>query len=152
MAPRRQLAALLVLALALSACASDPTQPATASADESPTAEPSAPAATAGQPSPSDATTTCDAPIRVALVTDVGGIDDNGYSQATYEGMTAAATAARSSSASIRARTSTASIRKTSAASRFASSACGPARRAASPRCWATPTVQCAGRMRSWSV
>ena len=43
---------------------------------------------------PSAATVTCDAKLKVGLVTDVGRINDKGFNQSAYEGMLAAAEAA----------------------------------------------------------
>ena len=53
-----------------------------------------APSVAAPSVEPSAATVTCDAKIKVGLVTDVGRINDKGFNQSAYEGMLAAAEAA----------------------------------------------------------
>ena len=55
---------------------------------------PSEAASEAPSVEPSAATVTCDAKIKVGLVTDVGRVNDKGFNQSAYEGMLAAAEAA----------------------------------------------------------
>jgi len=55
---------------------------------------PSEAASEAPSSEPSPATVTCDAKIKVGLVTDVGRINDKGFNQSAYEGMQAALAAA----------------------------------------------------------
>jgi basic membrane protein A and related proteins len=59
-----------------------PTQAATEAPTEAPTSE------------PTPVAVTCDTPLRVGLVTDVGRVNDKGFNQSAYEGMLAAQTAA----------------------------------------------------------
>ena len=85
---------LAAATLVLTACA-DTGNPTTSFSPTPPASAPtSRPSASTSAPSPSETTVTCDAAMRVALITDVGGIDDMGYSQSAYEGMEAAAAAA----------------------------------------------------------
>ncbi|MDQ3553471.1 MAG: BMP family ABC transporter substrate-binding protein [Chloroflexota bacterium] len=98
---RSPLSLLLVLALVAVAC----------NQAGGPTGQPSAPGGTASQPSaePSPEPSgedpsgppasggeapTCDTPVRVGLVTDVGRVNDKGFNQSAYEGMLAAEEAA----------------------------------------------------------
>jgi basic membrane protein A len=84
------------LAIIVAACSggATPEPSAEPSAEPSPSAaasvEPSA------EPSPSPDAATCEQPLKVGLVTDVGRINDKGFNQSAYEGMIAAAEVAPS--------------------------------------------------------
>jgi basic membrane protein A len=73
--------------------AAAPSESAAAPSDAAPSD--AAPSESAAAPSESAATeVTCDEPLSVGLVTDVGRVNDKGFNQSAYEGMLAAAEAA----------------------------------------------------------
>jgi basic membrane protein A len=78
------------LAIIVAACSSG----ATPEPSPEPSAEPSPSAAASvepsAEPSPSPDAATCEQPLKVGLVTDVGRINDKGFNQSAYEGMEAA--------------------------------------------------------------
>ena len=78
------------LAILVAACSGGgaTTSPSTAASEPPPSVAPSV--APSQAPSASPAGLTCDAPIKVGLVTDVGRINDKGFNQSAYEGMEAA--------------------------------------------------------------
>ena len=83
--------AIIVAACGPGAATTSPSAAAPSVAPSSAASEaPSAPASV----EPSAATVTCDAKIKVGLVTDVGRVNDKGFNQSAYEGMLAAAEAA----------------------------------------------------------
>jgi len=83
---RRQLpAVLLTLALVAGACSPvlDPSP--------TPTATNEGPSQAPASPSPSPPPSPCRTPLRVVLVTDVGGVDDGAFNSAAHEGLLRAA-------------------------------------------------------------
>lgn len=80
------------LAIFVAACSGGGATPAPSTAASEPPASvaPSESAAASEAPSASPAGLTCDTPIKVGLVTDVGRINDKGFNQSAYEGMEAA--------------------------------------------------------------
>jgi basic membrane protein A len=85
--------------LLLAACTGPAASP-TPATTPAPTTAPTTAPTDAATPAPTDAVTpapseptavTCDTPIKVGLVTDVGRINDKGFNQSAYEGMEAAA-------------------------------------------------------------
>ncbi|MDQ3492368.1 MAG: BMP family ABC transporter substrate-binding protein, partial [Chloroflexota bacterium] len=104
---RSPLSLLLVLALVAVACnqagaptgqpslpgATDSQPSAPGATDSEPSAEPSGEASSSPAASGGEAVT-CETPVRVGLVTDVGRVNDKGFNQSAYEGMLAAEEAA----------------------------------------------------------
>jgi basic membrane protein A len=85
------------LALIVAACGGGgaTTAPSTAPSEAPSVAPSEAPSeAPSASPSESAAAITCDTPVKVGLVTDVGRVNDKGFNQSAYEGMLAAAEAA----------------------------------------------------------
>jgi basic membrane protein A len=84
------------LAIIVAACGpgAASSAPSAAAPSVAPSVAPSEVASEAPSVEPSAATVTCDAKIKVGLVTDVGRINDKGFNQSAYEGMLAAAEAA----------------------------------------------------------
>jgi basic membrane protein A and related proteins len=83
--------AIIVAACGPGAASSAPSAPASVAPSVAPS---EAPSGEAPSTEPSAATITCDTPIKVGLVTDVGRVNDKGFNQSAYEGMLAAAEAA----------------------------------------------------------
>lgn len=86
--------AIIVAACGPGAASTAPSAPASAPASVAPSVAPSEAASDAPSVEPSAATVTCDTPLKVGLVTDVGRVNDKGFNQSAYEGMLAAAEAA----------------------------------------------------------
>jgi basic membrane protein A len=84
--------AIIVAACGPGAASSAPSAPASVAPSVAPSE--AAPSEEAPSVEPSAATVTCDAPIKIGLVTDVGRVNDKGFNQSAYEGMLAAAEAA----------------------------------------------------------
>lgn len=83
------------LAILLAACSGGGASTApSAEASVAPSAEASAEPSAETSAEPSAEGVTCDAPIVVGLVTDVGRVNDKGFNQSAFEGMEAAAEAA----------------------------------------------------------
>ena len=104
---RSPLSLMLALALLAVACnqagaptgqpslpgATDSQPSAPGATDSEPSAEPSG-EAPSGPPASGGEAVTCETPVRVGLVTDVGRVNDKGFNQSAYEGMLAAEEAA----------------------------------------------------------
>jgi basic membrane protein A len=80
------------LAIFVAACGGGGATASPSAESAAPTVAPSAEATPEVTPEPSEATgITCDTPLSVGLVTDVGRVNDKGFNQSAYEGMLAAA-------------------------------------------------------------
>jgi basic membrane protein A len=89
------------LAIFVAACSNGTaTSPSAPAASEPMASEPAASQPMASEPAASASApaegVTCDTPLKVGLVTDVGRVNDKGFNQSAYEGMLAAAEAAPS--------------------------------------------------------
>jgi len=82
------------LAIIVAACGPAGTSTAPSVAPSAPSVAPSTGPSVEPSVEPSAATVTCDAKLKIGLVTDVGRINDKGFNQSAYEGMQAAADAA----------------------------------------------------------
>jgi basic membrane protein A len=87
------------LAIFVAACGGGTgTSPSAPAASEPAASEPAASQPAASEPAASASApaegVTCDTPLKVGLVTDVGRVNDKGFNQSAYEGMLAAAEAA----------------------------------------------------------
>ena len=85
------------LAIFVAACSGGGATASPSAESAAPTVAPSVEASAEATPEPSEATgVTCDEPLSIGLVTDVGRVNDKGFNQSAYEGMLAAAEAAPS--------------------------------------------------------
>jgi basic membrane protein A len=85
------------LAIFVAACGGGGATASPSAESAAPSVAPSVEASAEATPEPSEATgVTCDEPLSIGLVTDVGRVNDKGFNQSAYEGMLAAAEAAPS--------------------------------------------------------
>jgi basic membrane protein A len=79
------------LAIFVAACSGGGATASPSAASAAPSVEASAAPSVEASAAPSEATgITCDAPLSIGLVTDVGRVNDKGFNQSAYEGMEAA--------------------------------------------------------------
>ena len=79
------------LAIFVAACSGGGATASPSAESAAPTVAPSVEASAEATPEPSEATgITCDEPLSIGLVTDVGRVNDKGFNQSAYEGMEAA--------------------------------------------------------------
>ena len=79
------------LAIIVAACSDGGASASPSAESAAPTVAPSVEASAEATPEPTAEGLTCDTPLSIGLVTDVGRVNDKGFNQSAYEGMLAAA-------------------------------------------------------------